>query len=92
MLLQLASYADMMAILGLKIRPTSILARILSCRILVAVRWKYRVCLDTSNIQKFLQDSPSHRIFECMHEALNIVKKITNYVNHETNLSNLISP
>jgi hypothetical protein len=30
-------------------------------------------------IPKILQDSPSHRIFRRMHEALNIGKKITNY-------------
>jgi hypothetical protein len=30
-------------------------------------------------IPKVLPDSPSHRIFGRMHEALNIGKKITNY-------------
>jgi hypothetical protein len=30
-------------------------------------------------VPKILQDSPSHRIFGRMHEALNIDKKIINY-------------
>jgi hypothetical protein len=30
-------------------------------------------------VPKILQDIPSHQIFERMHEALNIGKKITNY-------------
>jgi hypothetical protein len=37
------------------------------------------VSLGSFKILKILQDSPSHRIFERMHGALNIDKKITNY-------------
>jgi hypothetical protein len=37
------------------------------------------VCLNAQKHLNFFAQYISHRIFECMHGALNIDKKITNY-------------